>query len=141
VLADKDFSCKKGEVFWLRTHGKIGAKRVLLVGLGSAEKFSADVVREVSAAAARAAKALSELTTIAHGAGIGGLDAHTAAQATVEGTLLGLYRFEKFKKPEEPYQALRASASSSAARRNSMLSELVPSRGRSSRSRCCSRGT
>lgn len=102
ILSDGDFSCKKGEIFWLRTHGKIGAKRVLLVGLGPAEKFSADVVREVSAAAVRAAKALSELTTIAHGAGIGGLDPQTAAQATVEGTLLGLYRFEKFKKPEEP---------------------------------------
>ncbi|MCS7198549.1 MAG: leucyl aminopeptidase [Candidatus Bipolaricaulota bacterium] len=107
VLTDGDFSCKKGEVFWLRTHGKIGAKRVLLVGLGSSEKFSADVVREVSAAAARAAKSLSELTTIAHGAGIGGLDPQIAAQATIEGTLLGLYRFEKFKKPEEPIKLER----------------------------------
>ncbi len=102
ILTDGDFPCKKGEVFWVRTHGKIGAKRVLLVGLGPAEKFSADVVREISAAAARAAKSLPELTTIAHGAGIGGLDALTAAQATVEGTLLGLYRFEKFKKSQEP---------------------------------------
>lgn len=102
VLTDGDFSCKKGEIFWLRTHGKIGAKRVLLVGLGPSEKFSADVVREVSAAAARAARSLSELTTIAHGAGIGGLDPQTAAQATAEGTLLGLYHFARFKKPEEP---------------------------------------
>jgi leucyl aminopeptidase len=102
LLSDGDFSCKKGEVFVLRTHGKIGAKRVLLVGLGPTERFSADVVREVSAAAARAAKPFSELTTIVHGAGIGGLDPHIAAQATVEGTLLGLYRFEKFKKPIEP---------------------------------------
>ncbi len=107
ILTDGDFLCKKGEVFWLRTHGKIAAKRVLLVGLGPAEKFSADVVREISAAAARAAKNLSELTTIAHGAGIGGLEPHTAAQATVEGTLLGLYRFEKFKKPEEPIKLER----------------------------------
>lgn len=107
ILTDGDFSCKKGEIFWLRTHGKIGAKRVLLVGLGPAEKFSADVVREVSAAAARAAKSLPELTTIAHGAGIGGLDPYTAAQATVEGTLLGLYRFEKFKKPEQPIKLER----------------------------------
>ncbi len=107
ILTDGDFSCKKGEVFWLRTHGKIGAKRVLLVGLGPSEKFSADVVREISAAAARAARSLSELTTIAHGAGIGGLDPATAAQATVEGTLLGLYRFEKFKRPEEPIKLER----------------------------------
>jgi leucyl aminopeptidase len=107
ILTDGDFSCKKGEVFWLRTHGKIGAKRVLLVGLGPAEKFSSDVVREVSAATVRAAKSLPELTTIAHGAGIGGLDSLTAAQATVEGALLGLYRFEKFKKPEEPIKLER----------------------------------
>ncbi len=107
ILTEGDFSCKKGEIFWLRTHGKIGAKRVLLVGLGPSEKFSADVVREISAAAARAAKSLTELTTIAHGAGIGGLDPHIAAQATVEGTLLGLYRFEKFKSPEEPVKLER----------------------------------
>lgn len=107
VLADGDFSGKKGEVFWLRTRGKLGAKRVLLVGLGPSERFSADVVREVSAVAARAAKSLPELTALAHGAGIGGLDPQLAAQATVEGTLLGLYRFEKFKKPEEPIKLER----------------------------------
>ena len=104
ILTDGDFSCKKGEVFWLRTHGKIGAKRVPVVGLRSADKFSADVVREVRVSAARPDKSLTELTTIAPGACIGGLDAHTAAQATVEGTLLGLYRFERFKKPQEPVQ-------------------------------------
>ncbi|MCS6902800.1 MAG: leucyl aminopeptidase [Candidatus Bipolaricaulota bacterium] len=107
VLADGDFSCKKGEVFWLRTHGKLGAKRVLLVGLGPSEKFSADVACEISAVAARAAKSLPELTTIAHGAGIGGLDPQIAAQATVEGTLLGAYRFERFKKSEEPIRLER----------------------------------
>lgn len=107
VLADGDFSGKKGEVFWLRTRGKLGAKRVLLIGLGPSERFSADVVREVSAVAARVAKSLPELTALAHGAGIGGLDPQLAAQATVEGTLLGLYRFEKFKKPEEPIKLER----------------------------------
>ena len=38
-----------------------------------------------------------EFATIAHGAGIGGLDAGESAQAIAEGTLLGLYKFDTYR--------------------------------------------
>lgn len=97
VLREGDFTGKKGETFLLRTFGKLPAKRVLLVGLGERERFDLEVVREASAAAAKAGKGFSELASVVHGAGVGGLAADEAAQALVEGALLGLYRFDKYK--------------------------------------------
>ena len=50
--------------------------RVIVVGLGKAADFSADRVRSVAASSYRALRASSATSaaTIAHGAGIGGLD-------------------------------------------------------------------
>jgi len=101
LLEEGDFEGTKGETLLLRTQGKIPAKRVLLVGLGEREAFHLEVVREVSAKAAQAAGKFKELTTLVHGAGMGGLAAEEAAQAVVEGTLLGSYRFQKYRRPEE----------------------------------------
>src|SRR4030067_3843980 len=89
VLRDGDVEGNKGETFLVRTHGEIPAKRVLLVGLGEPEKFNLEGVREASAIAARAASRFAEVTTVVHGAGLGGLPADTAAQAVVGGTLSG----------------------------------------------------
>ncbi len=101
LLKEGDFEGKKGELLFLRTEGKIPAKRVLLVGLGERERFTLDVAREASAAAAQAAGRFRELTTIVHGAGIGGLSPESAAQAVVEGAILGTYRFERYRQQRE----------------------------------------
>ncbi len=102
ALREGDFTGKKGETLLLRTFGKLPAKRVLLVGLGEREKFNLEVVREASAAAAKAGKGFPELASVVHGAGVGGLAPDEAAQTVVEGALLGLYRFDKYKtKPKE----------------------------------------
>lgn len=84
-----------GDVTTLFVRGGIASPRVLVVGLGEAQRLDAEVVRRASAAAARRARDLGARTiaTVAHGAGIGGLDAAQAARATVEGTRLGLYRY------------------------------------------------
>jgi leucyl aminopeptidase len=103
VLAGGDFKGGLNTTLVLYSHGKLPAKRVLVVGLGKREKFGLDQVRQVSATAARKARELGvkEYATIVHGAGIGGLPAADAAQAVAEGTLLGLYRFLDHKRPEE----------------------------------------
>ena len=41
------------------------------------------------------------VATIAHGAGIGGLETAAVGQAVVEGAILGLYRFNKYKSPNQ----------------------------------------
>lgn len=99
LLAGGDFRGKRNEIAVLYPNGAIPAQRVLLVGLGQAEKFTLDGARQAAASAARKARDLgvTHLHTVLHGAGKGGLDPEQAAEAIVEGTLLGLYRFHELK--------------------------------------------
>lgn len=89
---------KLNETFVIPTFGRIPADNVLVVGLGKSSEFDLDRVRQVSATAAKTLRkaGCQKIATIVHGAGIGGLDPAAAAQALTEGTLLGLYRFDKY---------------------------------------------
>jgi leucyl aminopeptidase len=104
IIAGGDLRGKAGEVAVLYPRGQIGARRVIVVGLGDREKFDLEAVRRAAAAAIRKARALNavHVATVVHGAGIGGLDAGDAAQATVEGSLLALYEFDAPKAKKEP---------------------------------------
>lgn len=97
-----DFKGRLNEVSVLYTHGLIPAPRVILVGLGKPEEFSRDRVRQVSGTAFRKAAELGcrTVATIVHGAGIGGLDVRQAAEATVEGAMLGTYAYREYKTRE-----------------------------------------
>jgi len=77
--------------------------RVLVLGLGESDSFDLDGVRRVAAAAARKMRSsgLKNVSTIVHGAGIGGLDPLDSAQALVEGSILGSYRFLRHKTVNE----------------------------------------
>ena len=94
---------KAGERTTIHTFGKIAAPRVLVAGLGKAEEFDLRSVRNLSAAVARASRkpGVEHVATIAHGAGIGGLDPDDCAQALTEGALLGAYRFLRYKTEQE----------------------------------------
>jgi leucyl aminopeptidase len=96
VIAAGDFAGKAGETVLLYTRGAIPAPRVLVVGLGEQSKFGLSAARTAAAAAARRARdlAVKSFATIVHGVGAGELDARAAACALVEGSRLGLYRFE-----------------------------------------------
>ena len=99
LIADGEIKGKLGEMTLLHTMGRIPAQRVVVAGLGKRDDFDAAAIRRVSGDAARflRGKGVSEFATITHGAGIGGQDAGTAAQAIAEGTLLGLYRFNDYR--------------------------------------------
>lgn len=104
LLRSGDHKGKKGEMAVLHPERML-AKRILLVGLGKKEKFTLDVARQASAAAARKAVALKlrSFTTVVHGAGAGGLKLDDAAQALAEGAILAAYKFDKYRsQPEEP---------------------------------------
>ncbi len=94
LVADGEIRGELGEVAPVDTLGRIPAKLVAVAGLGKADDFDAAVVRRVSGDVARFLRdrGVSEFATIAHGAGIGGLDAYESGQAIAEGTLLGLYK-------------------------------------------------
>lgn len=103
LIAGGDFKGKAGEVAVLYPRGAIGARRVLVAGLGKPEKFDLEGVRKAAAAAIKRARDLNagHVATIVHGAGIGGLATEAAAQATAEGSLLATYRYDAARQEEE----------------------------------------
>ena len=95
LIEDGEIKGSTGETTLIHTLGKIKPSRVLVAGLGTQDKFDVQVVRRVSAEVVRflRRKGISSAATIAHGAGIGGLDPQLSGQAIAEGAHLGLYKF------------------------------------------------
>jgi len=110
MITSGDLSGKKGEVGVVYPRGAIPARRVLVVGLGKIEEFNQEAVRRSSAAAIKHARELNSLdvATIVHGSATGGLQIIEAAQATAEGALLGLYRYDALKHDSEPKRELQS---------------------------------
>jgi leucyl aminopeptidase len=78
------------------------AHRVAIVGLGKDSDPDQEKVENIRIAAALAARKARDLhldsfATVVHGAGIGGLSPEVAARATMESSILALYRYEQFK--------------------------------------------
>ena len=98
LIEDGEITGKKGEMTLLHTMGKIAPARVVVAGLGAQDDFDAEVVRRVSSEAVRflRRRGIASAVTIAHGAGIGGLEPEDSGQAIAEGSLLGLYRFDRY---------------------------------------------
>ena len=101
LIASRDFDGKAGDTALLYTHGRLPAPRVLVVGLGKAEKFDTNGARKAAAVAYKALarlKGVQHFATIVHGAGSGGLGATAAAQAVAEGTTLASYRAPSYRR-------------------------------------------
>lgn len=99
IIAGGEITGKLMETALLHTFGKIAPKKVLVIGLGKSEDFDLEAVRKVAGAAVRflRGKGVRTVTSIVHGAGIGGLDTKDAARAMVEGTILGLYDADLYR--------------------------------------------
>jgi leucyl aminopeptidase len=99
LIALGDIRGKSGEMTTVHTFGKMPSPRVLVAGLGKADDFDVDAVRNLSANIVRRLRkpSISSIATIVHGAGIGGLDPSDCAQAVAEGAVLGDYRFDLYK--------------------------------------------
>ncbi len=100
VAKEDHFKGKLGETLFLRTHGQIPAKRVLLIGLGKKEDFSEEVVREVAAASLNHAEKIGakSVVSVLHGAGGGKLAPKVGGKAMAEGVRLASYIFDEYKK-------------------------------------------
>ncbi len=103
VIAAGEFKGRLHETVVLHVAEGLAFRKVVVVGLGQPSEFDAERVRQVSAAAAQAAAKgnVKTIATIVHGAGIGGLDVTAAAQCVAEGTLLGLYRYDRYKNKKD----------------------------------------
>lgn len=97
MIAMGDLTGKSREVSVIYPRGKLPAKRVIIVGLGDGSDFGIEEVRQAASTAYKRARELNakEITTIVHGGGIGALPIRSAAQATVEGSLLTSYDYLK----------------------------------------------
>ena len=100
VIESGDFSGESGQTIVLYTRGAIPARRVILVGLGDAEKITIETVRQMSAKGllqARELKAKHVATVLVSSFGVS-----ETAQAMTEGGLLGLYQYHGQKSSDAP---------------------------------------
>src|SRR4030042_6498558 len=93
-----DFTGKEGTNEIIYGNEKIGAKRVLLVGLGEKKKAELDTVRKAAANAAKKAGEIKAktLALALHPVFEERFDLSTIGQACAEGTYLGGYRYDTF---------------------------------------------
>ncbi len=105
VLADvarsENFEGKTGQAITLHTHGKIPAKRLMVVGGGPRGEFANPNVRDLAAIVAQAANKAGAAT-------VGFLLPHLGAnreaalvQMTAEGVYLGTYKFGRYMTGED----------------------------------------
>ena len=95
TAAQEGFKGKSEQVLSFHTHGKIAAQRVLLVGLGTRAKFSAEVLRLTMGRAVKAANRLRARTAVVAVPVLRELE--NAMRAIVEGFELGGYRFDRWR--------------------------------------------
>ncbi|MFW6105574.1 MAG: leucyl aminopeptidase [Chloroflexota bacterium] len=102
LISRGEIKGKAGEVNIVRTFGKLPSRMVAIAGLGKLQDFDVDKIRGVVGEFCRSLRKLNchKIATILHGAGMGGIELEDSAEAIVEGALLGLYSFTKYKKPE-----------------------------------------
>lgn len=95
-LTERDFKGKVGSLELIPTLGRVTPKAIVVVGVGPQDEVSADAIRK---AAGTAAKRLSDRGAVATTLAslIDG-----AATASVEGFLLGSYRYTRFKSEPKP---------------------------------------
>jgi leucyl aminopeptidase len=109
LIARGEIKGKLNEVTVIHTLGRMEAARAVVVGLGKQSDFTLDRIRGIMAEACKSLRKLGaeQVATIVHGAGIGGIDPQKAAQAIVEGSILGLYTFDKHKTKEPEHRELK----------------------------------
>ncbi|MBA7596141.1 Cytosol aminopeptidase [subsurface metagenome] len=102
LIAEGEIKGKRNEITLIHSMGKIAPERVVVAGLEKEEEITLSVIRGVTAEACRFLRRVgaTQVATIAHGAGVGGIDAEKSAQAVTEGAMLGLYTFRKHQTKE-----------------------------------------
>ncbi|MER3447278.1 MAG: leucyl aminopeptidase [Candidatus Dadabacteria bacterium] len=101
---EERFNGEMGKSIMVNTLGRIGAQRVLLLGLGKKSKFSQDVLRKVGIITAKKARSFSD--TIAFDIPIDRKKG--SVSAVVEGALLGSYEFSKYKTNGKKSQGIKS---------------------------------
>ncbi len=103
LLDAGDMTGKKDELFVLYPKkAEAAVKRVFLVGLGKGDKVSLEMVRRAVARAAKRAESFKSRSLAILLPSVPGATGAEIAYAATEGITLGLYKFDKFFKRDEP---------------------------------------
>lgn len=97
VLTEEHFEAKPGKTLVLHTHGKIPARRIIVVGLGPKGEVNLERLRVAAAAVARTATDVRAGHLVLPPVGLPPYSGDAITQARVEGVVLGTYRFTKYK--------------------------------------------
>jgi leucyl aminopeptidase len=102
LISRGEIKGKFEEISIVHTFGRLPARRVAIVGLGNRGDFGVDKIRRVTGQLCRALRKLNcrKIATVLHGAGADNIELEASAQAITEGAVLGLYGFNRYKKPE-----------------------------------------
>ena len=95
AAAQEGFKGKAEQSFVLHTLGRLEAERLMLLGLGSRNKYTPEALRLAAGRAAKTAQRLKVRTVVF--AVPETTDTVAALRAVVEGLELGVYRFERYK--------------------------------------------
>jgi leucyl aminopeptidase len=95
---DGEFKAELGELITVHPMGKLAAKRVVVMGLGSQKKMNVQSIRRTSALASRHAQRTgAQQIALALHSEEWDIELDHSIQAEVEGALLGLYTFKKYQ--------------------------------------------
>jgi leucyl aminopeptidase len=99
IVKSESFDGKSGQSLVVHTHGRIAAKRVLIVGAGGRSDFSPPQLRDVAATVAQTANKVG-----AESVGFllpGGKNEALLVQLVAEGVQLGTYKFARYLTSED----------------------------------------
>jgi len=96
LMKHGDVKLKPGSVHLIYPEGKIAAERLVLVGLGKRSEFTLNRLRQAAGKAVPHLRDVgaTDVTILSEGIN---LEAKETAQALTEGSMLGLYRFLRYK--------------------------------------------
>ncbi len=99
LLESSDFTGKLNETMMVPTSKKIIPERILLVGLGKATELSSDRIRQAAGTASRLiqGKKFKNPSMLLYKTEYKGISIDSATRSIVEGILLSLYNFTRYK--------------------------------------------
>ncbi len=106
LIINDEFKAKFSEISIIHTLGKLPVRLVAVLGLGERHDFAPDRIRNAVAEACRLLRKLNchKITMIPIGSGDRGVSIADSTKLIAEGSILGLYNFDKYKKSE--YKAI-----------------------------------
>jgi leucyl aminopeptidase len=102
LIISDEFKAKFSEISIIHTLGKLPARLVAILGLGKREDFGPDRLRNTTAEVCRLLRKLNchKITMMPIGSGSQGITLADSVKLITEGSILGLYDFDKYKKSE-----------------------------------------